>query len=225
MSSKEATGPRPWRSRSASGTVLSRARQQQLFGKYARPYFAAGSRVLEIGPDGFPSAYRSLVDGGNLAWDTIDVFQDARLTYVATSEYSFPIPDGRYDVVVSGQVIEHVRKVWVWMREVSRVCKPGGVVITINPVSWPYHEAPVDCWRAYPEGMKALYEDAALEVVLSSWESLEATGFRRYTPGASPEAQSPLLRAAHQVLGRLGFPVERAYDTITIGRKLAPVSG
>ena len=75
------------------------------------------------------------------------------------------------------------------MREVARVCKAGGIVITINPVSWPYHEAPIDCWRAYPEGMKALYEDSKLEVIFSGWESLEEPQFRNYMPGASREAR------------------------------------
>jgi SAM-dependent methyltransferase len=195
------------------------ANSKLLFQKYAREYFRSGARVLEIGPDGFPSAYQSLVGSPGIAWETIDVFKDARLTYSATSEYEFPVESDKYDIVVSGQVIEHVRKVWVWMREVSRVCKTGGIVITVNPVSWPYHEAPFDCWRVYPEGMKALYEDASLEVILSVWESLEAEGYRRYTPGASPEAQSRLLRLVGRTLGKLGFPVERAYDTITIGRK------
>jgi SAM-dependent methyltransferase len=199
------------------------ANSRLLFQKYAASYFPAGGRVLEIGPDGFPSAFQAAVNGrGGMTWETLDMFQDARLTHVATSEYSFPVADESYDVVVSGNVLEHVRKIWVWMRELARVCKVGGVVITLNPVSWPYHEAPIDCWRAYPEGMKALYEDASLQVILSHWESLEALGFRRYTPGASPEHQSRPLRLALRVLGRLGFPVERSYDTITIGRKLPP---
>ena len=30
------------------------------------------------------------------------------------------------------------------MKEVSRVCKIGGKVITIYPVSWHYYEAPVE---------------------------------------------------------------------------------
>jgi SAM-dependent methyltransferase len=197
------------------------ANSKLIFEKYATQYFPSGARVLEIGPDGFPSAYRAKVDRGGLSWDTIDIFQNPSLTYVAASEYSFPIADETYDVVLSGQVIEHVRKIWVWMREVARVCKTGGTVITINPVSWPYHEAPIDCWRAYPEGMKALYEDSSLEVLLSVWESLEEQTFRRYIPGASREARAKPLGIANRLLGRLGFPVERAYDTITIGRKLA----
>jgi SAM-dependent methyltransferase len=196
------------------------ANSKLIFEKYATSYFPAGARVLEIGPDGFPSAYRSKVDRGTLSWDTLDIYQHPSLTHVAPSEYAFPVPDETYDVVLSGQVIEHVRKIWVWMREVARVCKAGGIVITINPVSWPYHEAPIDCWRAYPEGMKALYEDSELEVIFSGWESLEEPRFRKYIPGASREARSKVLGMTNRLLGRLGYPVERAYDTITIGKKV-----
>ena len=178
--------------------------------------------MLEIGPDGFPSAYRKSVEAANgraLAWDTLDLFRDERLTFVAPTEYSFPIESGTYDVVLSGQVIEHVRKPWVWMREVARVCKTGGLVITINPVSWPYHEAPIDCWRVFPGGVRALYEDAVLDVLVFEWGSLELEGFKRYVPGASAEAYGRRRRLVNRLLGRLGLPVERAYDTVTVGRK------
>ena len=117
-------------------------------------------------------------------------------------------------------MIEHVRKIWLWISELTRVCKVGGLVSTINPVSWPYHEHPIDCWRAYPEGMRALYEDASLEVLLSIFESLEARQYRRHIQGRSSEWQPSLLRNACRILGRIGFPVEGAYDTITIGKKV-----
>jgi len=107
------------------------------------------------------------------------------------------------------------------MKEVARVCKPRGLVITVNPVSWPYHEAPYDCWRIYPEGMRALYEETGLRVLMSCFDSLEEPGYRRYIPGESLEALSPKARLAYRVLGRvLGFPVKRSYDTITIGEKI-----
>jgi SAM-dependent methyltransferase len=197
-----------------------------LFQKYAREYFRPGLRVLEIGPDKFPSTYQALVGDSSIQWDTIDLYQDPRLTYTAKSEYDFPIPDNTYDLVVSAQVIEHVRKIWVWMKELARVCKVGGVVITVNPVSWPYHEAPVDCWRMYPEGMRALYEDASLDVILSEWESLEAVRFGRTIPGRSPECQRLRLRVAYRVLNLLiGLPAECSFDTITIGKKVARPEG
>ena len=55
----------------------------------------------------------------------------------------YPIESDVADVVVAVNVMEHVRKPWIWMREITRICKPGGYVITINPVSWPYHEDPI----------------------------------------------------------------------------------
>jgi SAM-dependent methyltransferase len=196
-----------------------------LFEKYAREHFRSGMRVLEIGPDGSPTTYQSIVDDGSIGWDTVDLLEGPHVTFSASSEYSFPIPDNAYDIVLSGQVIEHVRRIWAWMPEVARVCNPGGLVITINPVSWPFHQAPVDCWRIYPDGMKALYEDSGLDVLLSRWESLEATEFTSHIPGRShpagyrPPRWPDWVQDAFRALSRAGFPVERAYDTVTIGRK------
>ena len=148
-----------------------------------------------------------MVSDQSLIWDTIDLYRHPQLTYTAASEYTFPIPDNTYDLVLSGQVIEHVRKMWVWMKEVGRVCKVGGAVITISPVSWPYHEVPIDCWRTFPEGMRALYEEASLDVILSKWESLEALKYRRHILGRSLENQRPVVRTIYRLLGSLGFPV------------------
>jgi SAM-dependent methyltransferase len=193
-----------------------------LFQKYAKQYFRPGMRVLEIGPDAVPSTYQNAVGDSSIVWHTLDLRQDPSLTYCALSEYEFPVETGSYDIVLSGQVIEHVRQIWVWIRELARICKAGGFVVTINPVSWPYHESPgvPDCWRAFPEGMRALYEHACLQVKLSCWESLEANGHGSHIPGRSAESQSPRLRLAYKILGAVGFPVERAYDTITVGEKI-----
>ena len=37
-----------------------------LFEKYARGYFQPNMRILEIGPDGFPSTYRTMVSDDSL---------------------------------------------------------------------------------------------------------------------------------------------------------------
>lgn len=143
-----------------------------LFNKYAKEYFKPGMKVLEVGASS--SKYRRIA-GKGIQWDTLGLESSRYKNFTITSknEYSYPIPDNTYDIVLSGQVLEHVKKVWLWMKELSRICKKGGHVITINPVSWEYHEAPVDCWRVYPEGMKALYDEAGLKVILSVFEGLE----------------------------------------------------
>ena len=62
-------------------------------------------------------------------------------------------------------------------------------MIPINPVSSPYHKAPADCWRIYPEGMRALYDHAGLTTLLSKYETLELgrRGQGRALPGLSAE--------------------------------------
>jgi ubiquinone/menaquinone biosynthesis C-methylase UbiE len=64
------------------------------------------------------------------------------------------------------------------MKEIKRVLKPGGRVITINPVSWPFHEAPIDCWRIFPSGIRALAGESDMEIVLNLFESLEVAHIR-----------------------------------------------
>ena len=133
---------------------------------------------------------------------------------------SLPFEANSFDLVFSRFLMEYLPDKLLAVQEMARVCKRGGIVITISPVSWPYHEAPVDCWRMYPEGMKALYAEAGLADVWSWWGSLEASGFRRFIPGRSPEWQPRWSRLAGRTLGWLGLPVETAYDMITIGRKV-----
>lgn len=208
-----------------------------LFETYAVPLFTPGSRVLELAPDDDPSTYRKLVPV-DVEWATADLATELDasghrrwgggraddLTLVMTDPYVVPADDDSYDVVVSGQVIEHVREPWRWMQELARVCRPGGRVVTVNPVSWPYHEAPVDCWRIYPEGMRALCDAAGLVVESSRCESLEPRPRRWYAGQSSDHYAGPRGRAVNRVKAALGWPLPVAFDTITIARKPEPAA-
>jgi SAM-dependent methyltransferase len=193
-----------------------------LFHKYARPYFRPNLHVVEIGPDGPPSTLQQTVADASIRWETAGMEATPPVTYRGT-EYSYPIPSNMSDIVVAANVMEHVRKPWVWIKEAARICKPGGYVITINPVSWPFHEYPVDCWRAYPDGMTALYEEAGLKVLTSRCESLEDAHLRRHIPGRSLKNiyghEGWKTRAFVKVLELLRLPIERPYDTVTVGQK------
>lgn len=188
-----------------------------VFAKYAPGYFKDGMRVLEIAPDDFPSTCRRAVPAGDLAWETLDVAAfvagdyGARLTHLAEHPYRYPTPDGWFDVVVSANVIEHVPQPWTIMTEWARVCKPGGAVITVNPTNWVYHQAPVDCWRIYPDGMRALHEAAGLVTELSTFECAEPW----YIPPLRTARQ--LCRMA--TFRKPNFIMGEVLDTISIARK------
>lgn len=153
-----------------------------LFKKYALSYFKDGMKVLEIGGKG-ETTFCKAVNNPSLTWHTLDInlenegnlFEDNHI--VSNKEYDYPFEENTYDIIVSANVIEHVRKIWIWTRELNRVVKKNGVVITINPVSWPFHLAPIDCWRIYPDGARTLFEDAGFSILLSTFESLELEHF------------------------------------------------
>ena len=136
-----------------------------------------------------------------------------------SSEYDIPVPADSFDVVLSGQVAEHVREIWTWMRELARVTKPNGQVITISPVSWTYHEAPLDCWRMYPAAMQAVSEFAGLTVEFAWWGSLEPKPNKHTYPGNGDYPHRQEITVRERVKRAIGWPMPVAYDLVTVARK------
>lgn len=79
----------------------------------------------------------------------------------------------------------------------------------------------MDCWRIYPEGMRALSDDAGLDVELSEWGSLEMQRLEKRIPQRIRKQQ--VFQRLSGVVGMrnaaVKVPVEAAYDTITVARK------
>ena len=209
-----------------------------LFKKYAVQYFKESQSVLEIGPTGYPSYYSELVDMPSLEWHTLDIGEKYigkghanPLHIVSEDEYHYPIADNTFDIVLSGQVMEHVRNIWLWVDELKRITRDNGHIIIISPVSWHYHEAPVDCWRIYPEGMKALMEEKGIRIIKCCFESLEKDFFHsrvKTQPGNSIlnlEGEMPLrwkiiaLSHCMPMLNKLFRRVPVSFDNICVGQK------
>jgi len=51
------------------------------------------------------------------------------------------------------------------MKEIARILKPGGLCCIIAPSGGPEHKYPVDCWRFFPDGLRALAHYVDLEVL------------------------------------------------------------
>jgi SAM-dependent methyltransferase len=55
--------------------------------------------------------------------------------HAVTPGAALPFSDGRFDVVISNQVFEHVADMPAALAEIARVLKPGGVMIASMPMS------------------------------------------------------------------------------------------
>jgi SAM-dependent methyltransferase len=121
----------------------------EVFRRIGLPFFQPGMDVLEVGPDS-PGWCRTLVMQAGVRYHHADCTNIGRGQggFVAMHDaYRVDCPENSFEVVFSANVVEHVPRVWRWLAELTRITRPGGLVLCVNPVSWPYHEAPVDCWR------------------------------------------------------------------------------
>lgn len=77
------------------------------------------------------------------------------------------IKEDSYDVVVSGQTLEHAEFFWITMEEIKRVLKPGGLCCIIVPSSGPVHRNPVDCYRFNENGVRSLAKYVKFDILES----------------------------------------------------------
>ncbi|MEP7275437.1 MAG: class I SAM-dependent methyltransferase [Betaproteobacteria bacterium] len=124
------------------------------------------SHTLAIGDVGsfdYSGSYRALFTAPGWSYSGIDLNAGPNVDIVLDSPYEFPFPDAHFDVLISGQAFEHVKFFWLTWKEMVRTLKPGGFIFLIAPSRGPEHRYPVDCWRFYPDGFRALAEYGGID--------------------------------------------------------------
>jgi SAM-dependent methyltransferase len=117
--------------------------------------------------------YKEIFDSPNWTYTGVDMAEGNNVDIVLKNPYAWrEIKSNSVDVFISGQAFEHVEYVWILMLEVFRVLKPGGICCIIAPAGGFEHRYPVDCWRFYPDGMKALAKFSGMTTVeaYTQWE-------------------------------------------------------
>jgi len=129
-----------------------------------RRFAPGGGRVLDVGSRDTRSrggGHRGIF-AAEWQYCGLDLVPGPGVNIVA-EPYAYPFDDAVFDLVISGQTIEHVACLTRWARELARVCHPGGLVIVVGPWSWPIHGHPksypelCDYWRVLPDGLRRLF--------------------------------------------------------------------
>ena len=118
-------------------------------------------------------SYRELFDDPSWHYRGLDIVAGHNVDVAVDDPYAWDaIPADSIDVVVSGQAFEHVEYFWASMFEIVRVLKPGGLATIIAPAGGFEHRYPVDCWRFYPDGARAIAGYVGCEVVdvFTDWQ-------------------------------------------------------
>jgi len=68
-----------------------------------------------------------------------------------------------YDVVISGQVMEHVKWPWEWLKKLVGLYRV--YICIIAPNEYKEHRHPIDTFRYFPDGVESLFEWAEITPV------------------------------------------------------------
>lgn len=117
-------------------------------------------RVLDFGCGGSP--YRSLF--ANADYMRADVPGAHGVDYIIQSDSHIAASDKTFDIILSTQVVEHVRNTRAYFAECNRLLRPGGQLILSTHGTYEDHACPEDYqrWTAY--GLCRDVQDAGFTV-------------------------------------------------------------
>jgi SAM-dependent methyltransferase len=155
--------------------------------RYLSDALLARARLLDVGSRavetrwrwlGMPASYRPIFKGVG-EYVGVDLGAGPGVDVELTDPYRYPFEPDSFDIVVSGQTLEHAQHPWRVVPEMARVLKPGGLLCAIAPWSWEVHRYPIDCWRILADGMEVLLRDAGLTILECRMKRNDTIGIGR----------------------------------------------
>jgi SAM-dependent methyltransferase len=115
--------------------VFAEPERRTLFSHYVG---GPGRRVLDVGCR-YGALTRSYLDGNDVVGVDVDreaLAEAAKLgieTHWADADAALPFPDASFDVVVAGELLEHIRDPAGLVAEAARMLRPGGRLVASVP--------------------------------------------------------------------------------------------
>jgi SAM-dependent methyltransferase len=155
----------------------------------------AGVEALDLGCGAMP--YAPLFTSRGARYRGADL-EDAEL--IIGVDGRVPLPDASVDLLLSFQVLEHVRDLDAYLGEARRLLRPSGRLILSTHGTWLYHPHPEDHRRWTAEGLRH-------DIEARGFEMLECTSL------VGPLAWTTMVRLTCFATALRGLPL--------IGRPLA----
>lgn len=123
-------------------------------------------KVLDIGSCDIFGCYKELFEGYKLQYIGLDLEVGPNVDFIPKDPYLWEeLEDESFDYIISGNAFEHIEYPWLTICEINKKLKVGGFACIIAPNSIYEHRYPLDCYRYYADGFRALAKWAGLTVI------------------------------------------------------------
>lgn len=110
--------------------------------------------------------YGMVLNEENWTYHGLDLREGNNVDIIVENPYDWQeIENESYDVVITGQALEHIEFFWLTLEQIEKALKPGGFCCIIVPSAGPVHRNPYDCYRFQDDGVKALAKYIKLRVI------------------------------------------------------------
>lgn len=116
---------------------------------------------------------RLFEDIPGLEWVVCDIKAHPSVDYVMTGPYRLPFADETFDLVISGQMLEHCSNPFKSVAEMKRVLKVGCCLALAAPSAGPRHDKQ-DGWRFMDDGFRFIAEDVGGIEIVADWIDYDA---------------------------------------------------
>lgn len=140
--------------------VMYRFQQTREAVRYSLRYISG--KTLDLGAGS--AKYREIIKARANPYITFDMFPGEHVDVVGDA-LNLPFDENSFDTIISTQVLEHVEKPWIMIKEIGRTLKPGGLCVLTTPFMIPYHPDPRDYFRYTTQGIRSLFENEGFETV------------------------------------------------------------
>jgi len=128
--------------------------------------------ILDVGSQCVPGqsdSYKKLFTESPYNYIGLDMVEGHNVDIAVKKAYQWDeIPDNFCEVLISGQMFEHVEFPWFTISEMARVLKPDGLICIIVPSMQELHRHPVNCQNYFSDGLIALAKYVGLEIIHAS---------------------------------------------------------
>lgn len=136
--------------------IYTRDTVKELVPKYIK------GKTLDIG--GGTSKYRSIITPCVSEYLVSDIYKAPGIDFVEDAR-KLSHADKTFDSVLSFQVLEHIDDTRAVVREMYRILKDGGIVLTIAPFFGAEHGHPSDFHRFTVEGLRWYFEQEGFKII------------------------------------------------------------